>query len=166
MKTLEIINTVDGKLTPESTLILEDGTHIPIPEALPSGSTAAPQRIGYTLGQHGYLFAGATVEESVAVNSTTITVNVVPAGFVSSAELAQALWPGCLDGASRKDVERRSASARRWASRMAKSHPELQAQSRVELLRNGRRRAILVWSLDDAMRIRAASLGSGNWKAE
>lgn len=169
MLTLTITNTPYGHLTPESEIILEDGTHVPIPEALPNGSKTAPRRIAYTLGQHGYMLSTKVIANSLhyygnSSHGDITVVDVRPMTLVSSTELAEVLWPGCLDGATPKEVERYSASARRWARRAAVKDPGMEPQSRVEIMSNGRQRAMLVWRLELAMRIRISSLGSGNWK--
>jgi hypothetical protein len=164
MKTLKITNTPYGNLTPASAIVRDDGVEIPIPETLPDGSTAAPRRIAYTLGQHGYMLATKAVADSLHYYGDITLVDVRPMTLVNSAELAEALWPGCLDQASQEVIEKCSASARRWARRMERNDYGMAPQSRVEVMATGRQRAVLVWKLELAMRIRAASLGSGNWK--
>jgi hypothetical protein len=164
MKTLKITNTPYGSLTPGSAIVRDDGVEIPIPETLPDGSQAAPRRIAYTLGQHGYMLATKAVVDSLHHYGDSTTVDVRPMKLVNSVELAEALWPGCLDGATPEIVEKCSASARRWARRMERNNYGMAPQSRVEVMVNGRQRAVLVWKLELAMRIKAASLGSGNWK--
>jgi hypothetical protein len=162
MNTLTITNTPGGKLTPNSAVII-NGVEIPIPEVLPDGSQTAPRRIGYTLGQHGYMLATRAVADSLSVSGDSTIVSVKPMTMVNSAELAEALWPGCLDKATPEVVEKCSASARRWARRMEASNPGMKPQARVEVI-NGRQRSVFVWPLELAMKIRATSQGSGNWK--